>query len=90
MSNGMGVISLSWSEIKSWLQVTQLNLSVWERMTIKSMSEAYASELSVASKKDSVAPYTHVDDTLIANREIIATKLKSVFASFSKTKTENE
>ena len=89
-STGMGVTSLSWSEIESWLRVTQLNLSVWERITIKSMSEVYAGELSTATKKDSPAPYTHVDEALIADRSMIASKLKNAFASFKKNRTENE
>ena len=89
-SSGMGVSALSWAEIESWLYVTHLNLSVWEKLTIKNMSEVYAGELSMATKKDSVAPYTHVDDILIADREVIANKLRNAFAAFKKTKTENE
>ena len=89
-STGMGATALSWSEIESWLRVTQLSLSVWEKLTIKSMSEVYAGELSTATKKDSPAPYTHVDEALFADREMIASKLKSVFSSFKKSRTENE
>ena len=89
-SNGMGVNALSWVEIESWLRVTQLNLSVWEKLTIKSMSEVYAGELSTATKKDSPAPYTHVDVALVADREMIADKLKNAFASFKKIRPENE
>jgi hypothetical protein len=89
-STGMGASALSWSEIESWLRVTQLNLSVWEKLTIKSMSEVYAGELGVATKKDHPAPYTHVDEALIADREMIASKLKNAFASFKKNRTENE
>lgn len=83
-STGMGVSALSWSEIESWLRVTQLRLSTWEKLTIKSMSETYAGELSTATKKDSPAPYTHVDEALIADRTMIASKLKNAFAAFKK------
>ena len=89
-NTGMGVNPLPWSEIESWLRVTQLELSVWERITIKSMSEIYAAALSAAAKKDSQAPYTHVDEALIADRTMIASKLKNVFASFKRDKSENE
>ena len=89
-STGMGVNPLPWSEIESWLRVTQLDLSVWERLTIKTMSEVYASGLNSSTKKDCPAPYTHVDDVLIADRSVVASKLKSLFSSLKANKTENE
>jgi hypothetical protein len=46
MSNGMGVVPLTWQEIESWLRVTELRLSVWEKLIIREMSEAYAAELA--------------------------------------------
>jgi hypothetical protein len=39
------------------------------------MSEIYG-ELGVATKRDAQAPYTHVDEALIADRMKIANKLK--------------
>jgi hypothetical protein len=89
-STGMGAASLSWSEIESWLRVTHLSLTVWEKLTIKKMSEVYAGELGVATKRDAQAPYTHVDEALIEDRTVIAIKLKSVFANFKKNRTEIE
>lgn len=89
-STGMGVSPLPWSEIESWLRVTQLDLSVWERLTIKTMSEVYASGLNSSTKKDCPAPYTHVDDVLIADRTAVASKLKNVFSSFKRNISENE
>ena len=89
-STGMGVSALSWSEIESWLRVTQLDLSVWERLTIKSMSDTYAAALGSSTKRDTPAPYTHVDEALIADRTAVASKLKNVFSSFKKSKSENE
>lgn len=89
-STGMGVNALPWSEIESWIRVTQIELSTWEKLTIKSMSETYASELSQATAKDRPAPYTHVDEALIADRTLIASKLKNAFAAFRKSKSENE
>lgn len=79
-STGMGAAALSWSEIESWLRVTQLDLSVWERLTIKSMSEVYVAELSTATKKDSPAPYIHADEIHAADRAQVADKLKNAFA----------
>ena len=89
-STGMGVNPLPWSEIESWLRVTQLNLSVWEKLTIKNMSEVYAGALSTSTKKDSVAPYTPTDNALELDRGIISSRLKSVFASFIRDKQEND
>lgn len=89
-STGMGVNSLPWTEIESWLRVTQLQLTVWERLTIKSMSEMYAGALASSTKRDCPAPYTHVDEALIADRTLVASKLKNVFSSFKRSKSENE
>ena len=83
-SNGMGATALSWTEIESWIRVTQISLSVWERLLIKSMSEVYAGELSQATAKDRPSPYVHVDEALEINRQVVTAKLKNVFALFRK------
>lgn len=87
-STGMGIGALSWSEIESWLRVTQMDLSTWEKLTIKTMSEVYASELSVATKRDHPAPYVYVDEVVVANRDAVADKIRNAFAFFKRTKNE--
>ena len=54
--NGMGIVGLSWKELNSWQECTQVKLHTWEVTTLKQMSDAYASEFSQASKPDHPAP----------------------------------
>lgn len=83
LNNGMGVSSLDWKEIHAWLEVTQLELSIWEKLTLKEMSEIYASELSKATAKDATAPYVEVVEEEV-DRKAVANKIRSVFASFKR------
>jgi hypothetical protein len=80
-TNGMGIVPLPWSEIESWLRCTHANLTVWELLTIRELSEAYVGEYTQASAKDRPAPYMKIDDDIIENRTKVAAKLKNVFAS---------
>jgi hypothetical protein len=83
-ATGMGIFPLPWQEIESWLEVTGLELSTWEKLMIKEMSEAYVGEYNQASAKDRPAPYTYVEETI--DREAVANKLKSVFRSMKRKK----
>ena len=59
-SNGYGPITLSWKELDSWVERTALDLTPWEILMIRKMSEAYAAEYSKASKRDALPPYKRV------------------------------
>lgn len=86
---GMGATHITWTEIKNWLDTTELELSVWEKLLLKEMSEVYASELSQASAKDYPAPYTApVDEVvdLVTERKAVDSKLRNVFSSFKRNK----
>ena len=48
--------ALTWGEIESWLNVTELSLSQWEKQTIKQMSRAYASESNIAKDESARQP----------------------------------
>jgi hypothetical protein len=85
-SNGMGAQPLSWQEIEAWLKCTELNLTVWEKLIIKEMSEAYVGEYSQASAKDRSAPYLHVPEEI--DRTAVANKVLSAFRSFMRKKPE--
>lgn len=88
-NTGMACTSLPWTEIDSWLRVTQLDLSMWEKLTIKTMSEIYAGELGLATAKNRPAPYTYEDEELVADRTLVTSKLKNVFASIRSRKSED-
>lgn len=55
--NAGGIDGLTWTEIESWVRTVELDLSLWEKLTIKSISDAYANEYSLGSDKDRPAPY---------------------------------
>lgn len=84
-SSGMGAMPLSWKELNSWLYCTSLQLSTWEILTIKSMSEAYVSEYNQASEKDRTAPYEHMDEAGVKRQEVDS-KLRGFFSTFKKKK----
>lgn len=56
-STGMGLVALSWQELSAFRKENDLNLTVWERQTLKKMSEAYCSEYAKASDANHPAPY---------------------------------
>jgi hypothetical protein len=87
LPGAMGAVSLSWSEIESWLRCTKYELSVWETTTLKEMSEVYVSELHKATAKDAAPPYIHVTEDIVQQRKAVDTKLRNVFASFRRNRT---
>jgi len=84
-SNGMGVVPLSWQEIDSWLKCTNLELSVWEKLTIKLLSETYVGEFSQASAKDRPPPYVpQAEEPKQLDRDAVADKLRNAFRSMKR------
>jgi len=60
--------ALTWGELESWLNVTELTLSQWEKQTLKQMSRAYASESNSArdeSARQPSSPEPTQDDTTV-------------------------
>lgn len=85
MSNGMGAVPLTWQEIESWLRTTELRLTVWEKMSIREMSEAYVAELGKSTNKYCAAPFVQpVPDTL--DRAAISDKTANILRGFKKRK----
>lgn len=86
---GMGIIPLTWQEIEAWLRTTELRLSIWEKLTIKEMSEAYVSEFNKASTKDATAPYVAPVDIEQVDRTAVSNKLLSVLRGFKRKPAES-
>lgn len=84
-SNGMGVVPVSWQEIESWLRCTELQLTVWEKLTIRELSEAYVSEFNIASKRDAAAPY--VRNVEVVDRVAVSDKIGSVLRGLKRKPT---
>lgn len=77
-SSGMGPIPLSWLEIESWLRCTERELPLWERKTIKLLSEEYTSELVQAKDKGRPPPYTKAVIVEELDRKAVADKISSI------------
>jgi hypothetical protein len=54
---GQGIVSLDWEKIHFFRRENQLDLDVWERGVIRSMSEAYVNEYYAATDPQRSAPY---------------------------------
>lgn len=88
LSNGMGLMPLTWQEIDSWLSVTGLELTTWEKLTLKELSEAYVNEYSLSSDKTRPAPYVHKVDEI--DRQAVSDKLKGIFRGLKKRPTQHD
>lgn len=88
MSNGMGITPITWQEMESWLRVTELPLSTWEKLMLRELSETYVNEYSQASAKDRPAPYVHNVENI--DREAVSDKLKSLFRNLKKRPQHDE
>lgn len=57
-TNGMGVTPVGWTEMFHWIELTGLELSPWECLTIRELSQAYATEYSQSSDKNRPPPFS--------------------------------
>jgi hypothetical protein len=57
IQTGMGLAPLSWQEIQAFIEVNELDLTLFERDIIKKMSEAYCAESHKATDPQRPAPY---------------------------------
>lgn len=58
MSSGMGMIPLTFQEIKAYMELTNTPLNSDEVMLIREMSQAYIAELN-DTRNEREAPYSH-------------------------------
>lgn len=86
---GMGVIGLSWNEIKSWMDCMGLDLSYWEISLLRDMSREYASQANNSEEPTCRSPYL-VDKEVKTQEAIVArsNEIKNLFRKFMKTKED--
>lgn len=79
VSTGSGIVPLSWSNIKDWMECTERNLSLWEKKVLREMSKHYVYEYYEATKKDRDAPYQSemTEELLLAKRKAVASAWKA-------------
>ena len=83
-ATGNGIVALSWVDINAWVEATEKNLSVWEKQTIKLMSEHYVNEYYAGKDKKREAPYISIQtqEILNAKRKAVASAWKSFKANY--------
>lgn len=81
---GMGALPLSWQEIDAWLRTTERDLSVWEKLMIRELSEVYVGELNQASAKDRESPYIYIPEPTQIDRDAVADKLLNALRGFKR------
>lgn len=75
-TNGMGPVPLSWLEIEAWMRMTCRDLPLWERLTIRELSEEYVSGLVTAKDKNCPAPFAPAREDV--DREAVQNKIMSI------------
>ena len=57
MASGFGVTPLTWSEIESWSNLTDIRISSWEATMIMSLSRTFTSSFNRFDEKEFPSPY---------------------------------
>lgn len=83
---GMGIIPLSWQEIRAWRQENELELENFELNMIRLLSVEYCGEYHAASAKNRPAPYSIEEDEI--DREAVSNRIGSVLRSLIKNSSE--
>lgn len=77
-SSGMGVTGLSWTELKSWKELSGVSITEFEMGLVKRLSDAYASEYGNSNGENTSPPYVSLTmDEIERNREAIGNKVES-------------
>lgn len=67
---------LDWQDIESWINVTGLDISIWEAETMRHLSGVYVNQYYASNDENCVAPVLPQP----VNREIVEKQMKSFFA----------
>lgn len=84
-STGMGLVGLSWEEIKGWIDCMGVEISYWEISMIKEMSREYAAQASVSAERNCKSPYL-MDKAVKTEKAVIArsTEIANMFRKYKK------
>jgi hypothetical protein len=83
-STGMGLAPLSWQELQAFRTENKLELTLWERQTLKKMSEAYCAEASRATDPKRPAPYAPQKEDEEVDKIALAIKMRDALNAFRK------
>jgi len=79
-----GLVELTWSEIRAFIEVNELELTLWERGMIKKMSHAYCREASAATDENRPAPYQEQREEDEVDHVAIALQIAANMRAFRK------
>lgn len=77
-----GITPLTWDEINNYVNTLSLDLSNWELLAIKRLSQEYCGEYHQASDKDRPAPYVVAEEEI--DRVALGNKFKNILRSFKR------
>lgn len=86
MQSGHGLLPLTWQELKAFIEVNELELTIWERQVIKKMSDAYCAEYSRSSDPNRPAPYRPQVEETEVDQVAKAMRIKQGLSAFKKRK----
>lgn len=84
--NSPGMIPLTYSEVKSWVELTNANLHPWEPEAIVTMSRVFVSQLIRSSSKKEPPPYYRDDRSLEERRQQVMDSFKNTMFPKKKVK----
>ncbi len=73
--SGMVNVPLTWSEIKSWSELTGTVFSVWEVQTLRRASEIYVEQVDLSRKADAPMP----ERIIVQDQAKLAKRIKSEY-----------
>lgn len=88
-SNGMGLAPISWTEIKSWDEVTRGSLRPWEAETIMELSRHFVSKFNEYDKKNVYSDHVVIEDPVI-DKAKVADKVGAFFKMLIARRNESE
>lgn len=86
LQTGMGIVPVTWVELKAFIEVNELDLTLWERRTLKKMSDAYCNEYAQASSPSRPAPYAPVKAVEEQDGIAVGMQIAAALAAFRKKK----
>lgn len=86
LQTGMGIVPVTWAELKAFIEVKELDLTLWERGMLKKMSDAYCNEYAQASSPSRPAPYKVVKEAEEVDGIAVGMQIAAALAAFRKKK----
>lgn len=67
---GQGIVPITWQELRAYRLENDLDLSIWDRGVLHSMSEAYVNEYYAATDPQRPAPWAPIVEEIDPEAEL--------------------